>query len=133
VTVRTTPAFLVAALVTPILYCFVNAVDGGFHGGLSEMLVTAAVVYMFALLATLLVALPVFLLAKRAGLLRWWVALATGGGLGALCASLIGPGNFASPWLRGHLPLAGIGTLSALAFWLMWRPVSPPNQRLERP
>jgi len=131
VTKRVLAAFLVAPLVGALLYGTAGLAGSTFVGGLYDFLVMILVVYLFAASATVLVALPAYLLLKRRSLIRWWSALVVGSGVGLLFALAIG--LFTSSLLSGNYPMILIGALSGLAFWLIVRPVPPPNQRLERP
>lgn len=112
-------AFLLAPPTTALLYCVVNLASGGFSGGIGEFLITGVVAYFFALSGVIILALPTFLLLKRINMVRWWSAAGAGAFLGVLYTALIGPGSFSSPLLRGRLPLALMGAISGLIFWLV--------------
>ena len=109
-------AFAGAPLVSAILY----ALWGQISSRLSlpgEFWVTLLVAYICGLYGTVLVALPVFLAARRFRLVRWWSALITGAVLGLLFSSLGSTGDTA--W---RVAVTCIGAASSVVFWLVIRP-----------
>jgi hypothetical protein len=130
-TKRVVTAFLLAPLVAAVLCSSITLISVGFPGGWSEFLATILVTYIYAAAGTVVLALPTYVLLIRFDLVRWWSALAAGGVLGLLFGVMIGP--FSAPLLRGTFPLAIIGAASGLVFWLICRPVTPPNNRWRGP
>ena len=133
VTKRLVAAFLLAPLVPAVLYSSISWMLISLSGGISEFFVTAFVVYLAAAWGTLLLALPVFLALKRFNLARWWSALGVGAALGLLYTLLIGANSPSAPLLRGYCSFPVIGAMSGLVFWLVHRPVTPPNNRSRGP
>jgi hypothetical protein len=111
-------AFATAPMIAAVLIPTITLINVGFPGGAGEFLVSIFLTYWYALTGTIVVALPAFLIARRFGLLNWWVASATGFTLGILFAALFKDSETA-PILRGYLPLAAVGTVAAFAFWLI--------------
>jgi len=113
--IRTFVAFIVAPLVPALLYAFIDSTTpGSVEGSILGFFVTALVVYCYAGMATVVLALPAFLVLNRFHLVSWWSSLCAGAVLGFLFAEMFfGRRNF---WLLGSL-----GALAGLAFWLIWR------------
>jgi hypothetical protein len=128
---RVAGAFLLAPLAAALLSATISALDGGFTGGFGEMLVTAAIGYLYAGAVTAALALPAFLIFRRFDYVRWWVALTTGAAVGFLFALVIGTPS--APILRGRLPLTAIGMTSGLVFWLIARGGTTPKARWAGP
>jgi hypothetical protein len=79
---------------------------------LVEILVFGAVWYIYPLLFTLVLALPLYLLLQRFSFVHWWVALAVGlliGGIGAMSNN----GQSANFSVR----LVVLGGIAGLVFW----------------
>ena len=73
----------------------------------------------FSGMAVILVAVPVFFLFLKFNLIHRWSVVAAGLVIGALMGSIVGTPS------RGHvldiLFMAGVGAVSALAFWVVWK------------
>lgn len=90
-----------------------------FDDGPGAVLGMGLIAYPFAVVAAGLLGLPVFLLARRFRLERWWMALAAGIAGGAALALLLAlPG---APRLQTLLTFIVQGTASALLFYITWR------------
>ena len=72
------------------------------HGGIA----TIPWCYAFTLGFTVVIGLPVFLVFRRMGIIRWWIAGLTGFLAGAIFADVWG---------------AAAGTVEGLIFWSIWR------------
>ena len=77
------------------------------------------VVYLPSAAATVLFAVPAFLLFLRFRLVRWWSVLGVGSAIGAFMGYELGSPNLVQ--VLGILFMAGTGAVSALGFWLIWR------------
>jgi hypothetical protein len=132
-TQRATLAFLIAPLVAALLYALLASISGGNEtdSGPLYFLVATLRVYVYAGIFTALLAVPAFLILNRLRLLRWWSAIVSGAVVGLVFAALFSGPNARN--LQGRLILALIGGISGLAFWLIWRPVTPPNSRQTKP
>lgn len=76
-------------------------------------------VYFFAFLAEVLIALPLFLLLLRAKLVTWWSALL--GGAAVACFTDVLIRALRVPGTPELLRFAAIGAISGLSFWWIWR------------
>ena len=131
VTVRSTVALFAApAGATSVLF-FSDLASGRLRGfPVVTVLGFGVIAYSVATGITATLGMSVFSLLRRFNLVRWWSALASGAGIGFLVDLAFGA------TLRDGVGIAitsGAGALSALIFWLVVRPVTAPNQRLERP
>ncbi len=74
---------------------------------------------IFSVLPMVVFAVPMYLLLNHAGLVNLWTSLAAGAIVGALFGVML---RMPSP-PRAHdvVHMTFIGTLAALAFWLVWR------------
>jgi hypothetical protein len=131
VTTRAVAAFLLAPLAGALLYSSAGLVASSYVGGFSEFLVTLVVAYVFAGSATLVIALPAYLVLRRFKLVRWWSALVAGSAVGFLFALMVGP--FTSPLLHGTFPMLIIGAASGLVFWFICRLATPHNNSASGP
>jgi hypothetical protein len=113
-------AFGLAPLVAALLFATITNLDGGFTLGTGEYLLTILLAYAVGLTLEFVLALPTFLLLKHFGVVSWWSALAAGYVLGYVGALIIRSPS--APILRGHIPIALIGPVSGIAFWLIERP-----------
>jgi hypothetical protein len=121
-------------MVAAVLIPTITLINVGFPDGAGEFLVSIFLTYWYALTGTVVVALPAFLIARRFGLLNWWVASAAGLTLGVLFAALFEDSETA-PILRGHLPLAAVGAVAGFVFWVIARGENrrPTNIRADAP
>ena len=115
VTRRTVVAFLAAPLVPALLYALFDSTRAGSaEGNVLGFLVVASIVYWYAGIATVVLALPTFLVLNRFHLVSWWSSVGAGAILSLLFAeTLFGQSDFAL--------LGSLGALAGLAFWLIWR------------
>lgn len=115
---RTVLGFLIAPLVIPI---GLLPTEGLEHLPLQDQVLEVAagflIWYMYPLFFATIFALPLFLLLKRYGLVRWWVALIAGVLIGAIGAYSI---NGQPQLFYGKLVfLSGV---SGLLFWFIISP-----------
>lgn len=90
-----------------------------FSSGPGTLLGMGLIIYPFTVLLVGLIGLPVFLLARRYRLARWWTALAAGTIGGAAVALLLAlPGT---PRPQHLLMFSMQGATSALLFFITWR------------
>jgi hypothetical protein len=75
-------------------------------------------IYVPALVITVVLGLPLFLLLRRFELVKWWSALGLGAVVGALVGLLLQSPQFDIVQL---LYSTSSGCLGALGFWLIWR------------
>jgi hypothetical protein len=75
-----------------------------------------ALYFCWGLAIAVVLGLPSFALFWFFGLVRWWTALASGLGVGALVAFLMSNG----PDLKPYPVMAAVGAASAMAFWSVW-------------
>jgi hypothetical protein len=112
---RTAIGFLVAPLVVPIGMLLTSELQSESPSELAlEALVFVVVWYGYSLLFTLVIALPLYLLANRFGFVNWWASVGAGllvGGIGA--ASLNGQTQ------SFYATLVVLGGVSGLVFWLI--------------
>ena len=116
---RTTAAvvgFLVASLIPALLFSVLSPVSGGTD--IIAMLRLLPGFYVFSLLATVVLAVPVFLLFLRFRLVRWWSVLGAGFGIGALIGFIVRSPNPVQ--IRDVLVMSLTGVAAALGFWLVW-------------
>ena len=110
----------VAASAVPPLLIFVRAVPT--EAGVNSVwdgLVFLTVVFLTFLPTSALFALvvggPAFFVARRLGLVTWWLSLLVGALAGALAATLL------LPRTEEMLMFAIFGSISGAVFWLVWR------------
>jgi hypothetical protein len=118
---RQTTACLVGLVVAALIPAFVFAVFSPVVEGfdVAGILGGFALFSFFSLIVTAVLGVPAFLVLLRLRLVRWWSALLVGFVIGALVGVLIGGmGALFSPQV---LATAGLGVLSSLAFWLVWK------------
>ncbi len=79
--------------------------------------------YMYTTLATVVFALPAFLVLRRLSLVRWWTAAAVGLCIGVLLLVIVSPRGFSAVIVEPQAAVlwGGVGMLSAFVFWLVWR------------
>ena len=117
---RTLLAFLLAPLViafgwSTYTFFWADSASQPFSKLVPELLVTVLVVYIGAAWVTALIALPLFLLLRRFGLVRCWTAGATGAVIGGTIGAFMG--NLASP--QSAVWLGALGGVAGLVFWLV--------------
>jgi hypothetical protein len=78
-----------------------------------------AVFLFFSAAAVTLLGVPAFLVLYRFGLVRWWSTVGTGLLIGALIGVAV---RFPATQLQDLVVMSAMGALSALAFWLVWKP-----------
>lgn len=86
----------------------------------SHALGSAVMVAIYAYIATLILALPIYGLMRTRNWLRWWHCVASGVVVGVLAAALFLPvlGVFVLALLPAFV---GVGAVSALVYWLLAR------------
>jgi len=75
-------------------------------------------VYLFALLAEIVIALPLFLMVMRLSLFRWWSAIIGGVLVGVLADILVR--SLRIPDSAELARFAAIGAISGVSFWRVW-------------
>lgn len=85
----------------------------------AQMLAMSLLFYPFALVFACLIGLPLFLVARRFQLVRWWSAIGSGLFGGCLVAFLLAPSAPFYP--NNYLLGATEGVASALLFFAVWR------------
>ena len=114
---RAVIGFLVAALIPPVALTLLSPIIGG---DLITALGIIPLLLFFSGAATALLGVPAFLLLNHFGLVRWWSAAASGLFIGAAVAFMIRMPNVVQP--SDFLIMVPVGGISALGFWLIWRP-----------
>jgi hypothetical protein len=115
----TVVALLVAPLVAAVglpLWGFVS--DGGLTESFASVIAWTFIFYWYALVATVIIGLPCFLLLRKIRLVKWWSSLASGFLVGLLVLLAIDP-NAASTRPNDIGVWGGIGGISAFVFWLV--------------
>jgi hypothetical protein len=116
--VATVLGFLAASIVPPAVMSIAWPLSGELSIG--SVLSTFAVAYPFSAGSVVLFGLPAFLLLRPFRPGHWWSVLAAGFLLGTLVAVVLRiPGQ---PNPNDFLLTGPLGSLSALVFWLIWRP-----------
>ena len=127
VNVRSTIALFVApAAATGVLF-FSDLARGRLNGfPVITVLGFGVIAYLVATAVTFALGMPTFSFLRRFNLVRWWSALASGAAIGVLVAL-----PFGFPFRDGGATaiMSGAGAFSALIFWLIVRPVTPPANR----
>jgi hypothetical protein len=86
------------------------------YHGLLDIAALAGFLYLYTLLVAVLFGGPLFLLLRRASLIRWWTA--------GIVGLLIGAG-VAALFYRSETPVqllfAATGAVAGLVFWAVWR------------
>jgi riboflavin transporter FmnP len=116
-------AFAATPLIAALLYVTISSFDGAFTLGTGEILIAAVLMYCGALFLEVLLALPSYLLLRHFDCIRWWSASGVGFVVGYVGALVIR--TPVAPVLRGNIPIALIGVISGLGFWLLARKSSP--------
>ena len=118
---------LIAFLAAPLIAALTLALWGLTSSGsiitdIPSFFGLAVMFYFFAVLATLVLALPAFLVLRRLDLIRWWSTGLVGFVVGVLTFILIQPPGLALvSQVTGALAWGCIGFCSAVAFWYIWR------------
>lgn len=73
----------------------------------------------FSTAATLVLALPLLLMLRKLGLVRWWSALIAGGLVGAVALFCVT--SFQSANVQTTMQYVVLGAISGLSFWVFWR------------
>jgi uncharacterized membrane protein YagU involved in acid resistance len=81
-------------------------------------LVMSLVAYPYALIFACIFGLPLFILARRFHLVRWWSAVGCGLVVGSVVQFVVLPGKF---YLDNYLLYVSEGIASALLFFAVWR------------
>jgi hypothetical protein len=79
--------------------------------------------YAYSLVATMVLAVPAFLVFQRTKLIRWWSSMLTGFVVGALVSVVLQWPSFQGlPSPNGNVLIYALtGCTSGLVFWLIWR------------
>ena len=123
--VRTGPLYTILAFVIAPLVPSVTL--SGFSQGATDfgsLLFAMLAFYVFSFVLTLPIALPLYLLLQRFGLVRWWSA-ALGGFLAGQGVVVLLFGNVGA---TGYLGFGTVGCLAGVVFWLIWRHGHHPAQ-----
>ena len=83
------------------------------------MLLALPLVYMWCLVAALVLGVPAFVFLLRVDLIRWWSALPVGLLIGLVMGVLVRWPAWKS--VEALIQFALAGAISALVFWLVWR------------
>jgi hypothetical protein len=122
--VSTVIGFFVAPLVAAIGVSFGGALrDGATQFSLAEVLVWTLILYFYALVASVVLGLPAYLILRRIRAIRWWSTALAGFVIGSVVISLVDPrraGVFAAEPSLGFL-WSTVGALSSFTFWVIWR------------
>jgi hypothetical protein len=111
--------FLVVAgfVVAPIVPALALAVfSSAFNHGVGAIAGASVFFYFLALVPTVALGAPAFLILLRFNLVRWWSAAVVGSLIGVVVAVVIGANVAASAF--GFF--AAAGALAALVFWVFW-------------
>ena len=73
------------------------------------------VFYQFSLAATLVFGVPLFLLFRRFGLVKWWSTIGAGVAIGGIAALVMRGGYFVDDVSR----MSFLGGVSAMVFWMI--------------
>lgn len=120
---RVTTAFIVSPMIVSIgmvLTAILNSES--LENQAFDVLLLAAVFYVYPLCFALVFALPLYLLLNRFNLVQWWASLSAGlliGGVGA--ASMPPQGSWLSIWL------VVLGGIAGLVFWRIVSTYQPPK------
>lgn len=114
---RAVVGFLVAAVIPAVTLALLSPIT---EGGLIAALGIVPVLLFFSGAATMLLGVPAFLVLNHFGLVRWWSAAAAGLFIGAAVVFAMRMPNVVQP--SDFLTMVPLGGVSALSFWLIWRP-----------
>lgn len=111
--------FLLAPLVAAITAAATSFPESGSFINPLRNLELIPIFYAFALFASIIFGVPVYIIFHRKGWTTWWWACVAGAVIGSAMAFLIRlPG---SPMVRDLLVFTTVGVVSALTFWGFWR------------
>lgn len=110
------PIAVVGALTSPGL-------GGGLEADIESLLFVTMFFYVYSVFFTLLLALPLFLLLRRYGLVRWYTSAGAGFSIGIAVAALYF-GRFTDASLQWTM-FSITGAVSGLLFWAIWRRGAP--------
>jgi hypothetical protein len=114
---RVVVGFVAAALFPAAAFGLLSpAIEGNLISGLGLV----PIFFFFSGVATAVLGVPAFLLLNHFGMVRWWSAIASGIVIGTVVALAIRLPNVVQP--RDLLVMVPMGGVSALIFWLIWRP-----------
>lgn len=103
----------------PLVPSFVLTIVAGNNIGYASAIQLMPVIYIVALTAAVLLALPALVLVGRFGRITWWVCLIVGVATAVMVEFAIHWPS--SPNVSDFVRMAPIGAASALTFWLLWR------------
>jgi hypothetical protein len=113
---RAIAGFLTAPLVVALVVGVITPSDDG----LTESLVTGLVWYIGAAALEAVIGVPAFVALHHFKVVNLWSALAVGLLTGAVAFAIIGTPT--AVLLKGFVPMATLGGVSAIVFWLIYRP-----------
>src|SRR5690242_2396429 len=113
---RAVLGFVLSAVVTAV---GATILTPAVHGDPVALMGMTLLFLVYSVVAIFLFAVPAFLALNHAGWVRWWSAIGAGFVIGAIVGIVVVLPN--RPQLQGLLPMASLGALSGLAFWLVWR------------
>lgn len=128
----TVNAFAVSAVVSAVAFVIAGAARSG-SADILDMAAWALVYLWYSSLATVLIAVPLFLVVARLGLISLWSTVAGGVLVGASVAIAIG--GFNRPHAYVLVLCCGIGLVAALSFWVtknLLESKSAPQSDVER-
>jgi hypothetical protein len=117
----TTAAFLTAPVLPGIAFAFTSpGLGGGPSADAGSLMSLSVVGYLYSLWFTALLALPLFLVLRKRGLIGAWWSVAGGAAVAAVIALFLAPAGTES-WLTGLVPVllrtCSVGMASGLVFW----------------
>jgi hypothetical protein len=121
---RESQAIGIALILTPIVPVIATAIGSGAVIDPDHRVVAGIIVlgYPIALIITVLLGWPTFIVARGRNLLRWWTAPLLGIPIGLVIvtpmALSVSPESDA---IRIWAHSAALGSLSSFVFWLIWR------------
>jgi hypothetical protein len=124
--IASTLAFFVASLIPAVILAVTSPWA---EGRWRSMLGLTVVFYSWSLVATLLMAVPLYFVFRRLDWIRWWSVLVSGAVIGGIWGFIVGGEPSV---LLAVVSMAGIGVASALAFWLIWKRGRPAAEPVDR-
>jgi len=117
----TTIAVLAAPLVFALLLVLRGAVvEEMGKRDLGDLIFWTGIFYYYAFIITFFIAIPAFAVFRYFGIVRWWSTSLLGGIIGLVVGFLLG-----GLQLEALAVFASAASLSAFAFWLIWRHGKP--------
>jgi len=116
------PIFIVLAglAVAPIVPALAFALfSPAFNSDLGSIAGASVFFYLFALVPTIVLGVPAFVILLRFNLVRWWSSAVAGSLVGVVVAVVISGGASVTASALGFC--AAVGALAALVFWLIAR------------